>query len=316
MRQIVLLMLAAVLCLPAPGPARAETRALDGYRVAIDPGHQARLDDRVEPAAPGKTETKMRVAGCAIGIKSRKRESQVNLEVALLLRDYLESLGAQVLLVRDTEDITLSNVQRAQMANQFQADVFLRLHCNANDNRSQRGIRVYAQKRWAKTNFGAEEGQMLAWAEALADTLLLETSAPSAKGAVTDIYSGSNWALMPTFLIEMGYLTNAEDDALLQTDAYRDAIARGIAAFIGTLPLDAYRDHPVMNRPVMENMRSTAEDLIILDAPHDTAPIVRTVRKNYRVFVLDSLGGNWYLVQNYQDGGTGYIHCDTLEACR
>jgi len=308
--------LLTVLFVLSAHPAAPKEPNLTGYRIAIDPGHQARLDDREEPVAPGKTETKPRAAGSAVGVATGKRESAVALEIALLLKDALSALGAEVLLVREAEEVQISNVQRAQMANQFQADVFLRLHCNDHANPSQRGIRVYAQKRYAERNFGMDRAQTLAWAESLAVHLQAETGAPSAKAYVTDTYSGSNWALMPTFLIEMGYLTNAEDDRLLQSDAYRAGLVRGIAAFVSNMPRDAYRDHPLLSAPVMENMRSPSDDLIVRVAPDDDARALRTVRRNHRVFVLDDLGGGWYAIQTYQGGETGYVHCDTLIPCR
>ncbi|MDR0897473.1 MAG: N-acetylmuramoyl-L-alanine amidase [Oscillospiraceae bacterium] len=315
------LFLIAACCLAFGASSCAETAPgaallLAGYRICIDPGHQARLDDRVEPIAPGSTETKMRVAGSAQGVKTGQRESRVNLAVAFSLKDTLTALGAEVLLVREAEDVTLSNVQRAQMANQFGADVFLRLHCNASSNPDRRGVCVYAPLTSAERYYGASEAQMLAWAQAFAETIQTHADAPHARYGVNNTYSGSNWAQMPTFLIEMGYLTNAKDDALLATDAYRQAVIDGIAAFLPTLPQDAHRPTEILNQPVMENHKSASEKLIIHAAPDAASEIMQEVNRNYRVFVLDDLGNGWVKVQSYQTGKEGYVHCDTLEPCK
>ncbi|MEG0766212.1 MAG: N-acetylmuramoyl-L-alanine amidase, partial [Clostridia bacterium] len=209
MRKLRILLCCCLMMMPIL--ACADSTPLAGYRICIDPGHQARLDDRQEPIAPGSTKTKMRAAGCAVGVRTHVRESVRNLEIALKLRDALEQMGAEVLLTRDTEDVWVSNVQRAQMANQFRADVYLRLHCNAHGNPRKRGICIYAPRRSAECLLGIAPAQMLAWSEAMADTLQCATGAPSARATTTNAYSGSNWALMPTFLIEMGYFSNVED---------------------------------------------------------------------------------------------------------
>lgn len=310
------LWLLAIICLLLPLRAMAADIDLAGYRICIDPGHQARLDDRHEPVAPGSTEVKARVAGGAQGVKTYRRESAVNLEIALLMRDALEAMGAQVLLVREAEDVRISNVQRAQMANQFQADVYLRLHCNASGNPAKRGIRVYAPERSARLYYGVEKPQMLAWAQALADSIRQATGAPSGTGFASNTYSGSNWAMMPTFLVEMGYMTNEKDDLLLATEAYRQGIIQGVAAFVATMPRDVYRDHPVMRSPVMENYRSTVERVTVYAQPDVGAPVLDTVGRNYRLFVLDDLGDGWHSVQTYRRGEVGYINCATLEPCR
>ena len=42
-------------------------------------------------------------------------------------------------------------------------------------------------------------------------------------------YIGNNWALMPSFLVEMGYMTNPVEDVLLSCDAYQQKLAQGMA---------------------------------------------------------------------------------------
>lgn len=315
-RALLLWLLALLPVVVSAGSLATDNAGLAGYRICIDPGHQARLDDRHEPQAPWRTETKARVAGGAQGVKTYRRESAVNLEIALLLREALEREGAEVLLVRETEDVRISNVQRAQMANQFQSDVFLRLHCNANSNPGKRGICIYAPKRAAALYYGVDEAQMLAWAQALADFMKEATGAPSGKAAVNDVYSGSNWAQMPTFLVEMGYMTNETDDLLLATEAYQQGLIDGMIAFLKTMPRDAFRDHPVMHSPVMENHRSTTERIVVREAPDVQAEVIASVGARYRVFVLDDLGDGWYQVMTYQKGQVGYTDCATLEPCR
>lgn len=223
---------------------------LSGYRICVDPGHQAHMDSRLEPVSPfDRSEKKARTAGGARGVVTRVDESERNLEIALKLAEWLRACGAEVLLTRETEDVTLSNIGRARMANDFQADVFLRLHCNKSDNPKRRGLCVYAPILSANRFYDTKKAQMLEWAEALGARMQEESGAPSHKVVANNQYTGSNWAQMPSFLIEMGYMSNAEDDLLLADPDYQQGLIRGIARFLATMPKAVYRDNRALPYP-------------------------------------------------------------------
>ncbi len=235
--------------------AQSETDAADlpdltGYRICVDPGHQAHMDSRLEPANPfDRTEKKARTAGGAQGVATRVYEYERNLEIALLLAELLRACGAEVLLTRETEDVTLSNIDRARMANDFQADVFLRLHCNKSDDPKRRGLCVYAPIVSANRFYDTKKARMLEWAETLGALMQEESGAASHKAVASNQYTGSNWAQMPTFLIEMGYMSNAEDDLLLADPDYQQGLILGMARFLATMPKDAYRDNQALSYP-------------------------------------------------------------------
>lgn len=92
---------------------------LEGVRICLDPGHGGDAHKRSFKRGP-------------TGV----REAEVNLRVAQYLRDLLEHVGAEVMLVRE-EDIDLSYEARAQMANEWPADLFISCHHNAIGNKPQ-----------------------------------------------------------------------------------------------------------------------------------------------------------------------------------
>ncbi|MGN0034162.1 MAG: N-acetylmuramoyl-L-alanine amidase, partial [Coriobacteriales bacterium] len=110
------------------------------YVVAIDAGHQAHGNSSQEPVGPGASETKAKVTSGTTGTYSGTPEYVVNLQVALKLRDYLTAKGVAVVMVRETNDVDISNSQRAAVANDNDADLFVRLHCDGADGSSANGF--------------------------------------------------------------------------------------------------------------------------------------------------------------------------------
>ncbi len=62
--------------------------------------------------------------------------------VSLKLRDALENYGIEVVMTRTTQNVDISNIQRAQIANKAGADLFVRIHADGSDESSTRGIHV------------------------------------------------------------------------------------------------------------------------------------------------------------------------------
>lgn len=205
---------------------------LDGVRIGIDPGHQAKGDPSKERSSPKGGSGKAKVSDGATGRSTGIKEHVTNLEVGLKLRDALEALGAQVYMTRETADVNISNKERAQKMNACGVDLVLRLHCNSAKSSSMQGIGFYIRKNCAYDS-SVVDGKALLDSEArLAKALLSEMPrAMGAKGrkiAKNNNYTGNNWSVVPCVLIEMGYNSNPAEDRLLNSPDYQDKLVRGM----------------------------------------------------------------------------------------
>lgn len=129
---------------PAASPSReaepeAESLPLAGVAIGLDPGHQAHSNKTPEPVAPGSSQTKKSVSSGTQGSWSGTPEYEVVLAVGLKLRQLLEEKGATVYMTRETNDVDISNVQRAQRMNELGVDLVLRLHCDGSEDPEKHG---------------------------------------------------------------------------------------------------------------------------------------------------------------------------------
>lgn len=111
--------------------------------IVIDPGHQTKGDSSKEPIGPGATETKAKVTTGATGISTKQKESELALKVALLLEKALKEEGYNVIMTRTTNNVNISNKERAMIANNAEADAFLRIHADSySDSKVKRNINI------------------------------------------------------------------------------------------------------------------------------------------------------------------------------
>lgn len=203
--------------------------------------------------------------GC-IG-RAKTREKDIVLQVAKKLRDNLKS-NYQIYLTRD-KDIFLNLNTRAGIAEKQHADLFVSLHANANPSRKTKGFSVYTLSKKASD----AEAQKTAEAENASDligadgfekfepdikhalsSMQQQVVAESSVGFGLDLVSATKSkgikqqdnplrsapfavlkSTIPSVLVELGHLSNAEEEKLLKSANHQtklvDAIARAISKY-------------------------------------------------------------------------------------
>ena len=214
--------------------------------VVLDPGHGGK--------DPG-----------AIGAHGKTYEKNITLAMGKELKSLLEARGYKVYLTRST-DIFIPLRQRVKIAQKYKADLFMSLHADSAVNRNATGLSVYTLSETASD----KEAAALAERENKVDIIggvdfsenskeindilisLSQTDCrnKSSKFAgymvsemkksvklVNDTHRFAGFAVLkapdiPSALLEMGYLSNRQEEQLLKQSSYRQKLAKSAAAAI------------------------------------------------------------------------------------
>jgi len=213
--------------------------------IVIDPGHGGE-----DPGAVGKYGTK---------------EKDVNLKIAMLVKQKLIEEGFDVLLTRET-DVFIPLVKRTEFANKHNADLFISIHCNASKKPTgtDHGFEVYflSEKatdpdavateklenevvRFEKQTEELTKLQKLLWSMIVNEFINESSKLCSLIGKEVTNRTQQNYrgvkqagfyvlrgAQMPAVLIECGFISNPVEELKLNREDFQNLIATGITAAI------------------------------------------------------------------------------------
>lgn len=205
---------------------------LAGRVICIDPGHAASSDSGVEPIGPGSAEMKVKDPGGTSGSATGVREPVVTLAISLQLKAALEAEGAIVVMTRSGADFSGGNRERAQIANQAGADLFIRIHADGSADQSRRGVSTLYPANipgWTDDI----HSQSRAVATAVQAAMVSRLGANDLGIVERSDISGFNWADVPAILVETGFMSNPGEDALLNDPVYQQQVATALAVGIG-----------------------------------------------------------------------------------
>ncbi|MFE6703558.1 N-acetylmuramoyl-L-alanine amidase [Bacillus thuringiensis] len=204
------------------------------FLVVIDPGHQQKANLNLEPIGPGATTQKYKVTDGTTGVVTKKREAVLVLEMAFLLKEKLEAKGIQVLMTRISQDVDISNKERATFANNYKANLFLRLHADGSENPNQSGFAVLTPAEGSPYT-----KEIYAESLQISQTIvnkMRENQQVKVNGIkFRDDLSGFNWSKVPGVLLELGFMSNYEEDKKLSDPQYVNSLLQSV-----TDSVDAY----------------------------------------------------------------------------
>lgn len=199
---------------------------LAGFKILIDAGHGC-TKEYVEPKYPGATETTVENSSTgATGVVTHKREGELTLQVALLLQKSLEKLGADVHMVRTTEGTPMSLRERAEMGNKLKVDLAFRIHADGIEDSTVRGASLlypapdYVGEKLSKTSKKASE--------IILKNYIKATEFNDRGTVARNDLVGFNFSKVPTVLIELGFMTNPDEDRLMFQKDFQKKMVEGI----------------------------------------------------------------------------------------
>ena len=202
----------------------------NGWKVAIDPGHQGSWVDmsEQEPSAPGSSETKAKATTGTTGKFSGLNEYELNLDVSLLLREQLEERGYEVVMTREDHDTAISNKERAELAAAEGADILVRIHANGSEDTSVNGALAMVPSQ-SNPYVGYMYEECYELGEDILKAYCENTGIADDGVQYYDNMSGINWSTIPVTILEMGFMSNQNDDLLMADKTFQPVMAEGIA---------------------------------------------------------------------------------------
>ena len=201
---------------------------LSGFKVLLDAGHGC-SGNYVEPKYKGASDSEVTYENSstgATGVATKKREGDLTLEIALKLQKKLQNLGADVLMIRTKKTTPMSLVQRAEYGNKHKVDLAFRIHADGLDDQSVNGASTLYPSAEHINNKIAEKSKNIA---SIIQREYIKSTGLADRGTVerNDLV-GFNFTTVPSILLELGFMTNPEEDRKMSDKKFQEKMVDGI----------------------------------------------------------------------------------------
>lgn len=209
----------------------SKTSNQGNFTVCVDAGHQGSWVDMSaqEPMAPGSSQTKNKATTGTSGNFSKVPEYEVNLEVSLVLQKELISRGYNVVMTREDNDTAISNKERAELATEKGADITVRIHANGDNSSASSGALTMAP---TSSNQYLDQ-DIIEKSNTLASCIINHYCDATGLGNLgvisSDNMTGTNWSTVPVAILEMGFMSNQNDDLYITNSANHETMAKAVA---------------------------------------------------------------------------------------
>jgi N-acetylmuramoyl-L-alanine amidase len=195
-----------------------------GKTVCIDPGHQATASQG-EWVDPGMTRRSPPDNG-SLGVATGNPEYLLTMDIAAKLRGLLEKDGINVVLTRESGGVDLTNINRAEIANNRNAVLLVSVHLNESRDMNTRGTNTLypANTTWTAQFYEKSKTAALYIQEETVRSCATEDLGITAR----DDLALFNWSRVPVAEVLVAYLSNPDEEKLLATDDFRWKAAWGI----------------------------------------------------------------------------------------
>ncbi|MHB9924492.1 N-acetylmuramoyl-L-alanine amidase family protein [Clostridium botulinum] len=194
--------------------------------IVIDPGHANRSNLELERVSPDSEEKKIKDGGGADGVNSKTPEYLIAMDVASKLKETLQKEGYTIIMTKNKHSESLGNIERAEVGNKNNANLVIRIHADSADLEDAKGASILVP---SKKGYASEINELSKKYGGILLSEMVASANMNNRGVVErEDMTGFNWSKVPVVLVEMGFLSNAEEDKLLNTEEYRIKIVQGL----------------------------------------------------------------------------------------
>lgn len=196
--------------------------------IVIDPGHANRSNLEKEPKAPGSSELKIKDGGGAEGVATKTPEYKINMQVAIKLKSILENKNYTVVMTKTSDSESLGNVERAEIGNNANANLVIRIHADSSDSTAVQGASMLVPSP-VNSNTNAIYSASKQYGTTILNIYTSELGIKNRGVQENSDMTGFNWSKVPVVLIEMGFLSNPDEDRFLSDSNNETKIANALA---------------------------------------------------------------------------------------